>query len=78
MDKKPYRIAELAYRPWNEHPWYVVRTGAVVNQGGLSFGTEGVGFADLEGAIEYMKRCTERDLKEIEDAIKEDSKWKET
>ena len=77
MDKKPYRVAELAYRPWHEHPWYVVRTGAVVNQGGLSFGTEGVGFADLESAIEYMKRCTERDLKEIEDAIRsDDERWR--
>lgn len=77
MNKKPYRIAELAYRPWDEHPWYVVRIGAVVNQGGLGFGTEGVGFADLEGAIEYIRIFTKRDLQEIEDAIREDDeRWK--
>lgn len=77
MDKKPYRVAELAYRPWHDHPWYVVRTGAVVNQGGLGFGTEGVAFAELNDAIEYIRVFTKRDLQEIEDAIKEDSKWKD-
>jgi hypothetical protein len=77
LDKRPFRIAELAYRPWDEFPWYVVRTGAVINQGGLGFGTEGMGFMTLEDAVNYMKTATERDLPVIDDMIKErEGSWK--
>ena len=57
--RRPFRIAELAYRPWDEFPWYVVRTGSVVEQGGLRFGVEGIGFITMEDAINYMKNATE-------------------
>lgn len=77
MSDRPYRVAELAYRPWDkDYPWYVVRVGAVIDQGGgFRFGTEGLGFKSLENAITYIESATMRDLEAIEDTIKAASKW---
>jgi len=75
--QRPYRVAEICYRPWDEFPWYVVRTGSVIEQGGLRFGVEGIGFLTLEDACNYVKSATERDLSIIEDRIKEKNKWKD-
>ncbi|CAB5221198.1 hypothetical protein UFOVP244_104 [uncultured Caudovirales phage] len=72
--EKPFRVAELAYRPWDEFPWYVVRSGAVSEQGGLRFGTEGVGFISIDDAVGYIKAATERDLSVIEDLIEKKRK----
>lgn len=72
--EKPFRIAELAYRPWDEFPWYVVRSGGIAEQGGLRFGTEGIGFRSIDDAVGYIKSATERDLSVIESLIEEKRK----
>lgn len=76
MDKRPYRIAELAYRPWDEYPWLVIRTGGIIDQGGMRPGTEEVGFKTIEEAVIYIKSNTERDLFVIDDLIKNKESWK--
>jgi hypothetical protein len=77
-NRRPFRIAELAYRPWDEFPWYVVRTGSVIEQGGLRFGVEGIGFKTIEDAVYYMRTATERDLSVIDQIIEErEDRWKE-
>ncbi len=76
MSNKPYRVAELAYRPWDkEFPWYVIRVGAVIDQGGFRFGTEGLGFTSIANALSYIESATTRDLEAIEDTIQAASKW---
>lgn len=78
VKRKPFRIAELAYRPWDEFPWYVVRTGGVAEQGGLRFGVEGIGFITIEDAVNYIRAATERDLSVIDYMIeKREEKWKD-
>lgn len=78
MSHKPYRVAELAYQPWDkDYPWYVVRVGAVADQGGFRFGTEGLGFKSLENAVTYIESATIRDLEAIEDSFKSTRLWLE-
>jgi hypothetical protein len=76
-NQRPFRIAEICYRPWDEFPWYVVRTGGIAEQGGLRFGVEGIGFITLEDACNYVTAATKRDLPVIEDIINEKNKWKD-
>lgn len=75
MSDKPYRVAELAYRPWDEYPWYVVRTGAVADQGGYRFGTEGIGFKTIDDALMYVKSSTIRDLEAIVETFQKQNFW---
>lgn len=74
-DKRPFRIAELAYQPWNVHPWLVVRTGSVADQGGFRFGTEAIAFANLDDATRFIEQATRRDLPVIDDLVKDKGKW---
>jgi len=68
-DKKPFRIATLAYNPGEEYPWTLIRLGQTVEQGGFSFGTSRADFVTLEDALEYLKESVDRDIKEIEEFI---------
>ncbi len=68
---KPYKLAELCYDVDNpETPWYVVRTGAVAEQGGIGFGQEGASFYHLVDACDYIASATRRDLDVIMEKIK--------
>lgn len=77
-DRRPFRIAELAYQPWSVHPWLVVRTGSVADQGGLRFGTEAIAFATLDEAALFIEQATQRDLPVIDSVVKEKDKWRDS
>lgn len=65
----PFVVAKLCYRPWEEHCWYVIRYGEIIDQGGSHIGGEGVGFASLQEATRYIEICTQRDLDTINKLI---------
>ena len=67
----PFIVAKLCYRPWEEHCWYVIRYGEILDQGGSHIGSEGVGFTNLQDATHYIELCTQRDLDTIDKLITE-------
>lgn len=71
-EPKPYQIAEICYNPtWPDTPWYVLRSGTVVEQGGLALGTETSHFKTVQEACSYLSLAIAKDLKTIKEVIKE-------
>ena len=67
---RPYQIAEICYNPeWPDMPWYVVRSGTVPEQGGMTLGTESVSFKTVDDACTYLSSMISNDLEVIKEQI---------
>lgn len=69
-DIKLYRVAEICYNPSSsETPWYIMRAGTVVEQGGLGLGTESISFKTVQDACNYLSKAIADDVDVIVEQI---------
>ena len=68
---KSYRLVEVNYQPWDDYPWYVVRTGSVPDRSGFHLGREGTSFKTLDAATSFINNFVKRDLEFIQAKIDE-------
>lgn len=66
---RSYRLVEVNYQPWDDYPWYVVRTGSVPDRSGFHLGREGTSFKTLDAATNFINDFVKRDLEFIQAAI---------